>query len=150
MNQHLLPEDISRWLAGDRTSELEQHVGECEACAARLDRMENSLAEFRGSVQEWTARQTTPAPQMVWQRNYRHTAQRWLLAAASLVILVSASAYVQHARKISRAAEIAREDALLEQVDSEISRAVPQTMEPLVNLVTWGSGPKDEAQSKAN
>jgi hypothetical protein len=43
---------------------------------------------------------------------------------------------------------MARADALLEQVDTEISRAVPQTMEPLVDLVTWGSGPTDERQNK--
>jgi hypothetical protein len=65
-----------------------------------------------------------------------------------LVILVSASTYWQHSRQQTRAAEMARADALLVQVDAEISRAVPQPMEPLVNLVTWGSGPTDESQNK--
>ena len=38
--------------------------------------------------------------------------------------------------------------AVLEQVDAEISRAVPRTMEPLVSLVTWGSGPTEGSPDK--
>jgi hypothetical protein len=46
------------------------------------------------------------------------------------------------ARSRERAAESARADTLLlEQVDSAISRAVPEPMEPLVNLVAWNSSP---------
>ncbi|MGA2197622.1 MAG: hypothetical protein ABSH40_20330 [Bryobacteraceae bacterium] len=148
MNEHFSPEDISRWFAGERDSELQRHAGECEECSARLDRMESALAEFRGSAHDWSAAQSASAPKIAWGPAARHTAQRWVLAAASLLILVSASAYWERSRQQARAAEMARADALLEQVDAEISRAVPQTMEPLVNLVTWGSGPTDESPKK--
>ncbi|MGD0869412.1 MAG: hypothetical protein ABSB88_07675 [Bryobacteraceae bacterium] len=147
MNEHLSPEDISRWFAGERSSESQRHVGECEECSARLDRTESALAEFRGSVHDWSAAEAASAPPIAWRPPARHTAQRWVLAAASLLILVSAPAY-WHSRRQARAAEMARADALLEQVDTGISRAVPQTMEPLVNLVTWGSGPTEERQNK--
>jgi hypothetical protein len=147
MNEHLSPEDISRWLAGERSSELERHAGECEECSARLDAMESALAEFRGSVQDWSAAQSASAARIAWRPSVRHRVHRYILAAASLSILVSASAY-WHSRQMTRAAEMARANALLVQVDTEISRAIPQTMEPLVNLVTWGSGPTDERQKK--
>jgi len=150
MNEHLSPEDISRWLAGERSSQQARHAGECEECRARLGRRESALAEFRGSAHEWGAAQPASAPPLAWNPPVRHTAQRWLLAAASLFLLVSASAYWQHSRQQIRAAEMARADALLVQVDAEISRAVPQTMEPLVNLVTWGPGPANKSQSKVN
>ena len=148
MNEHLSLEDISRWFAGERSSEIQRHAGECPECSARLDRMESTLAEFRGSAHDWSAVQSASAPQIAWRTPVFHTARRWVLAAASLLILVSASAYWQHSRQQTRAAEMARADALLEQVDTGISRAVPKTMEPLVNLVTWGSGPTDERQNK--
>jgi hypothetical protein len=148
MNEHLSPEDISRWLAGERSSELQRHIGECDECSARLDRRESALAEFRGAAHDWSAAQSASAPPIAWLPPARRLAQRWILAAASLVILVSASTYWQHSRQQTRAAEMARADALLVQVDAEISRAVPQPMEPLVNLVTWGSGPTDESQNK--
>ena len=104
---------------------------------------------------------STPAPQIAWQARQtteddglshrhppvRHLARRWILAAASLLILALGPAYWQ-TRQQARAAEMARADALLQQVDAEISRAVPQTMEPLVNLVTWGSGPTNESKNK--
>jgi hypothetical protein len=147
MNQHLSPEDISRWFAGDRDPGLQRHAGECEACSARLDRMESALTEFRGSVHDWSAAQPASTPQIVSRPPVRHMARPWVLAAASLLILASGPAW-WHYRQQARAAEMARADALLQQVDAEISRAVPQTMEPLVNLVTWGSGPTDESQNK--
>jgi anti-sigma factor RsiW len=147
MNEHLSPEDISRWFAGERTPELHRHAGECEACSARLDRMESAIEEFRGSVHDWSAEQSPPAPRIAWALPVRHLARTWILAAASLLILASGPAY-WHFRQQARAAEAARADALLQQVDAEISRAVPQTMEPLVSLVTWGSGPTEESQTK--
>ena len=147
MNEHLSPEDISRWFAGERSPELERHAGECDECSARLDHMERTLAEFRGSAYDWSAAQPASAPQIAWRPPVHHTVQRWVLAVASMFILVSASAY-WHSRQQTRAAEMARADALLVQVDTEISRAVPQTMEPLVDLVTWGPGPTDESQKK--
>jgi hypothetical protein len=145
MNEHLSPEDISRWFAGEPSSDLQRHAGECQECSARLDSMESALAEFRGSAHDWSAAQSASAPPIAWRPPVLHTARRWVLAATSMLILVSASAY-WHTRQQTRAAEMARADALLVQVDAEISRAVPQTMEPLVNLVTWGSGPTDESQ----
>jgi aryl-alcohol dehydrogenase-like predicted oxidoreductase len=147
MNTHLSPEDISHWLAGERSSEVERHTGECEQCSARLDDMENRLAEFRRTTHDWSAAHPVAAPRIDWGQSVRRTAQRWVLAAASLVILISGSAYWEHARQRARVAEMAREDAILKQVDAEISRAVPQPMEPLVSLVTWGPGPKDGSKN---
>jgi hypothetical protein len=147
MNEHLSPEDISRWFAGERSPDLQRHAGECEACSARLDRMESAMAEFRGSVHDWSASQTAAATQIVWRPPTRRLVRTWILAAASLLILASGPAW-WHFRQQARAAEMARADALLQQVDAEISRAVPRTMEPLVSLVTWGSGPTEESQNK--
>ena len=147
MNQHLSPEDISRWLAGERSPDLERHAGECAECSERLGRMESAIAEFRGSVHDWSAAQSLAAPQMVWRPPVRHLVRAWMLAAASLLILASGPAW-WHFRQQARAAEMARADALLQQVDAEISRAVPRTMEPLVSLVTWGSGPTEESQKE--
>ena len=147
MNEHLSPEDMSRWFAGERRGEVQRHAGECEACSARLDRMESALAEFRGSVHDWSAAQPAAAPQNVWRPPVRHLVRTWILAAASLLILAPGPVW-WHFRQQARAVEIARADALLQQVDAEISRAVPRTMEPLVSLVTWGSGPTDESQKK--
>src|ERR1019366_1639927 len=125
MNEHLSPEDISRWFAGEGGPELRRHAGECEACSARLDRMESAMAEFRGSVHDWSAAQSAAAPHIAWQARQtteddglshrrppvRHLARTWILAAASLLILASGPAW-WHYRQQARAAEMARADAL--------------------------------------
>ena len=44
---------------------------------------------------------------------------------------------------------MARADALLlEQVDAEVSRAVPRPMEPLAKLVSWDFSSTDERDGK--
>lgn len=47
---HLSPRQISMYLAGDLTPELELHAGDCAECGARLARLEASLSHFRSSV----------------------------------------------------------------------------------------------------
>jgi len=149
MSQHFSPEDLSRWVAGDRTSAMKQHAGECAACNGRLENLEATLGDFRGAMHDWTAARTPAIPVMDFERRTPSRMRRWALAAATLVILVSGSAaYWRRHEAALHAAEIARADALLQQVDSEISRAVPQPMEPLVSLVTWAPSPSNQNQTK--
>jgi hypothetical protein len=69
---------------------------------------------------------------------------RWALVAAALLVLAAVPIY-RNAQDRQRQAEIARADALLlEQVDAEVSRAVPRPMEPLVKLVSWDFTSTDE------
>jgi len=54
MNQHLSSEQISRWIAGERTNEQERHASACPQCRAELDHLENALSLFRDSGQRWS------------------------------------------------------------------------------------------------
>jgi hypothetical protein len=106
------------------------------------DELDQALAQFGASVRDWAGRRTVvPGPVHTWKTSGRRGMQlRWVLAAAALAIAVMIPAYSQLERH--RAAEQARADAaLLEQIDSAVSRAVPQPMEPLVQLVSWGADP---------
>lgn len=141
MNQHLSSEQIARWMAGERTPSDEQHAGQCEECGAELARLEAALGLFRGSVREWSEQESGAEPQRVWrvERAPRVFVLRWAVMVAALLMLVWMPIY-QGAKDKQRKAELARADAaLLEQVDAEISRAVPEPMEPLIKLVAWDS-----------
>jgi hypothetical protein len=60
-------------------------------------------------------------------------------------LVLAAVPIYRNAQDRQRQAEIARADALLlEQVDAEVSRAVPRPMEPLVKLVSWDFTSTDE------
>jgi len=132
MNPHLSAEEISQWMVGERTEERERHVSGCEACAGEIARLESALREFRDAVHGWKG-----VPALVCSTRRRAPrAARWALAAAALVLMIAAPVY-RHRRQ---AAEAARADAiLLDQVDAEVSQAVPRPMEPLVQLVSWSS-----------
>jgi anti-sigma factor RsiW len=143
MIQHLSGEQISQWLVGDRTPALERHVAECDACRGELQQLETTLAQFRGAVCDWSGGAAPPAWREPERRSPWYGWPRLVLATATLGMLVALPVY-WNTRARERAAEAARADAqLLERVDSSISRAVPEPMEPLVNLVTWNSSPAE-------
>ncbi len=104
--------------------------------------MEAALELFRGSVRHWSGRQRRAEPPAIgsispgrWGSSIQP--MRWALAAAALLVLAAVPVY-RSVQDRQRQAEIARADALLlEQVDAEVSRAVPRPMEPLAKLVSW-------------
>ena len=134
MNRHLTATEISAWLAGERTPEHEQHVAECRECTAAVDRMDRTLARFGGALRDWGAREfETVRPVAAPSPKTLGNATLWLRVAtvtAALSLAAGVPLWRQH-----RAAEIAQQDeALLQQVQSDISRSVPLPMEKLANL----------------
>ena len=149
MSKHLSSRQISQWMIGERTPQQEQHVRQCSECGAELARLEAALALFRGSVRHWSDQQIrVPRPLTPTRRSRGYPARpqplRWALGAAALLVLAAVPIY-RNAQDRQRQAEIASADALLlEQVDAEVSRAVPRPMEPLVKLVSWDFSSTDE------
>lgn len=141
MIQHLSAEQISQWMIGERSPQLERHVAQCDECRAELAQLETTLRQFRGAVREWSGSATPPAWRQPAPRHSWFSWPRLALAAATLCILLALPVYWTIRGR--ERAEQAADAQLLEQVDSEISRAVPEPMEPLVNLVTWNASPAE-------
>lgn len=140
MNQHLSSQRISLWMAGERTAEDEQHLRECPECAAELARFQATLSLFRASVRQWSGQQAgSEAGAIPKTGPARHRLHpwpvRWALAAA--LLLVATISIHRSTRQQQPGGLMAQADVLLlEQVDAEVSRAVPRTMEPLLELVS--------------
>jgi len=153
MSRHLSSPEVSQWMIGERTPQQEQHVRQCPECAAELARMEAALALFRGSVRDWSDGQVrVPRPLAPTRGSRGYPARllplRWALLAATLLVLAAVPVY-RNVQDRQRQAEAARADALLlEQVDAEVSRAVPRPMEPLVKLVSWDFSATDGRDEK--
>jgi hypothetical protein len=155
MSQHLSSQEVSQWMIGERTPQQEQHVRQCSECGAELARMEAALGLFRGSVRHWSSGQSRAEPPAIGsispaRRGPSIQPMRWALAAVTLLVLAAVPIY-RNAQDRQRQAEIAKADALLlEQVDAEVSRAVPRPMEPLVKLVSWDFSATDGRDETRN
>ena len=139
MSGHLSSVEISEWLAGIRAGGAERHLAECAVCAAELERASEPLARFGAATRAWCAAET-PVPRLgsieiAVRRRRRFAGVRVALAAAA-ALMMAAPVYFRHQRAI----ETARQDeALLEQVQTEVARSAPEPMQPLEKLVKWNS-----------
>jgi hypothetical protein len=128
MNSHLTSEEIYQWLAGERGNEVEEHFRECPACHVEMNRLRRALVGFRHSLEQ------TAIPAVSYQR-VRHALPRWILATAALCAIGAVPAYWSAHQQ--RAAEQAKTDELLlERVNAGLSRTVPASMEPLMQLIS--------------
>ena len=139
MSEHLAPERIAKWLAGERGPGDERHMAQCEECGAELARMETALSGFRGAVREWSGRQAaSECPDSLrFERARRARSVRrvqWTLVAAALAVLIAVPSW-KDIRDKQRAEELDRADAaLLEKVSYQLSQPVPAPLEPLEKM----------------
>ena len=138
MNTHLTSQQISECVFGEGSREAELHVRECSLCQADLSQFEASLKGFRDSVRHWSEQQIPP----FLPRAKRNPAQSrmmglcWVMAAIALCVFIGRLSYRPVSPSQTAAIAIA-DTALLAQIDHEISRTVPDSMEPLTQLVSW-------------
>jgi anti-sigma factor RsiW len=129
--------------------EVLRHLVECAACRAEVARLEHGVAIFRDAAVEWSSQCLATRPQQlrsVALRRFSIATMRWGLAAAVPLVLLLLALLPLHLFHLS-SPQIARpavqisaaqisDDALLEQVDEQVSVAVPSSMESLTHLVS--------------
>jgi hypothetical protein len=107
-------------------------------------RLEHGVAVFRNAAVDWSSECLATRPQQLntsAARGFPVLALRWAVAAVLPVLLLVFALLSFHptsTRPIRPASDIS-DDALLEQVDQQLSVAVPSSMESLTNLVTTES-----------
>jgi anti-sigma factor RsiW len=129
MNEHLSSKQISKWIAGEQPAEVERHVQQCAKCSMELTRLHSRFAAFAQSVRGWAQHheELTVANEVV--PTLRRTSWRpwvWGLAAGVVALAVGIPTYRGNRDKDAQ---------LLEQVQAQLSRSVPASMEPLMRLM---------------
>jgi hypothetical protein len=177
MNEmHLSEWDQQEYVLGQRTPDMVQHLAQCSTCQASIAQLEQGVTLFRNSALEWSARSLegrpfrTPAP-LPSLRSSLAPAWQWAVAACLLLLLLPVYLYVRNARQQETIAHHTlpqtapnatpnsapnsapndapiNDDALLQQVDEEVSESVPASMEPLTHLVT--TSPDATSRSSAS
>jgi len=150
---HLTAQEIAKWLVEGPEQSASQHVKSCSACAAKLADAEAPLTAFRGALVEWSETQSARPLHLhtsMTRSEGRSDSRLWLPAVifATAVLLLVGYAKVPallHGNAATRPAIATAstttdsDEALLDQVDTEVSEAVPDAMAPLTDLVAWDS-----------
>jgi len=132
MNSHLSSEEIYQWLSGEHGADVEEHFRECPACQTELLQFRSALTGFQSSLEQ------SPVPAVSRKQNSQRLS-RWVLASAALSLMVAAPVW-WNARQ-QRAIQINEDQAkadelLLERVNAGLSRSIPASMEPLMQLIS--------------
>jgi hypothetical protein len=141
---HLSPWEQEEYVLDQRTPEMLRHLTECAGCRAAVARLEHGVAVFRNAAVDWSSECLATRPQQLNTsagRGFPVLALRWAVAAVLPVLLLVFALLSFHptsTRPVHSGSDIS-DDALLEQVDQQLSVAVPSSMESLTNLVTTES-----------
>ena len=135
MIPHLSSEQLSEYVLGQPGPEVALHVQHCAACRAELAQFREALGALRGAVRAWSAEQASvalaipasvPEPRF-WSGSHQLA---WALVIAAVCVIAS---FVLPWR--AKESAVSNDAVILNQVDAQVSRTVPASMEPLMRLV---------------
>jgi hypothetical protein len=97
-----------------------------------MSEFKDAIATFRSSIRYQGDQAEIPGLEALARRQQARPL-RWVVTAAVVLILGAIPVSYERTREQQRAAEQAREDAvLLEKVNAGLSRTVPRSLEPLL------------------
>jgi hypothetical protein len=138
MITHLSSEQVAEYIVGYPSPIVAQHLRDCPACRAEVVNFREALGEFRWAVRSWSEDRASeyqtgdPAmaavvPDSRWWTPSHQFAGALLVAA---ICVIASFVIPRHPEKVP-----SNDAVLLSQVDAQVSRTVPSSMEPLMKLV---------------
>ena len=138
MNSHLNSEQLERVLAGRPSYEVSQHLGKCARCVEDVASMRVVLGDFRSAA----------AGSAEYHQNFaepvaavRVPSTAWVLASVVLFAAIAAPFAVRHQEPVpsvvvARAPDAISDEALLDNVQNDLSASVPESLLPLAGTFT--------------
>jgi anti-sigma factor RsiW len=152
--EHLSAWEQEEYVLEQGTPDMLRHLSECAECRAAVERLEQGVGYFRSAAIEWSAECLAERPrQPQFQFLPRKTvhAMRWVFAAALpllLLALVLIPVLVRsHVSPPPQPVAQISDDALIDQVDEQVSESVPSSMESLTHLVSTGNNSGSETRA---
>lgn len=151
---HLSVREQQEYLIDQPVPGVLRHLAECAECRTAVDQLESSVKIFRDAAVMWSAECLAARPRQ-WQfaraRKSTANARRWVMATALPLIFllcVFLGLHLTSAPPAHTEAKIS-DDVLLEQVDEQLSVAVPSSMESLTHLVSADGSQRTAAAATA-
>jgi hypothetical protein len=148
MSGHLSEEALMRWQMGDATDAERAHAGACAECQAQARPLQDALSWFGAAARQWGEEKAALIEE--WRESKHAAARSWrsmvgMWAAVSVALLLifgiglpwwkahraAIEAQVHQQQQQQEKQELARDNALLDEVDQDVSQVVPEAMEPL-------------------
>jgi anti-sigma factor RsiW len=118
---------------GEPSPAARRHLEDCPACRAELGNFREALGAFRGAVHCWSENQAQAALAV---HGSPSESRSWIASHQLALALLLAAVCILTSILWRPGANAPSSDAvLLNQVDAQVSRAVPRSMEPLTKLV---------------
>jgi anti-sigma factor RsiW len=137
MSAHLKPEQINDLLLGIAEVDATAHLSTCPQCRTEVEAMRRTLASLRTASVNWS---DDAAKMVLLPRNLHSRPQwtrpAWVFAAAAILLVVTISFSVRRGRNITVAksdaqTQIARDNQLLADIQTEIGETTPLPLQPL-------------------
>jgi hypothetical protein len=112
-----------------------EHLEHCAACRAELVNVRQAVGEFRSAVRSWSEQQAQAAMSpvaMVESRSWIASHQFAMALALAAMFLIASVVVPWYENRVHGSTNDA---ALLNQVDAQVSRSAPSSLEPLMKLV---------------
>lgn len=146
--KHLADEQLAQWLAGEADEQTQSHLDLCESCRAEAFQLRDGISRYTIALRQQSARAQSahitakfaPRKALLWHR------LRWAGAGVLTLVLAAPTAWMLHSRSVATApptvaapathdpaAQIS-DDELLEAVNNDLSREVPQALAPVTAI----------------
>jgi hypothetical protein len=134
MSFHLSEQQVSAVIAGEINPRAADHLAGCAACRQEVERFENALGHFRGSVRDWSESRFSGSVAVQPRRHlWPALAYAWAFA---LIVLLSVVGYRFSHGTAAAPSALESDVVLLDRVKADVSRSAPPRMETLLGLTS--------------
>jgi len=137
VNSHLSEDQITEWVLGSGDEGVLRHLETCHICALQAEGLRSTLAGFRAAVHATAQRDPNLWRNQQLAFKQRVLAQdwyplRWAWDAAMVVVLITAIFLTRAPNGPKNCSSEDADNALLQAVQGDLSREVPQALAPAV------------------
>jgi hypothetical protein len=137
VNNHLSEDQITQWVLGTRDECVLGHLGTCDACSVEAEELRSTISRFRDSIHA-----TAKRDQSFWRNQQLAIREQlsakdwyplhWAWAVAMVMVLITAIFLTRPPTSPQNSATEDADKALLQEVQGDLGREVPQALAPAV------------------